>query len=107
MTTIEAPHYLLQMTERQFQDWIVGVATDHGWLHYHTYDSRRSDPGFPDLVLVKTGRPVLFYEVKTEKGRVSMAQQSWLGSLNRSNSQVKAMVVRPSDRDHIIADLTA
>ena len=41
------------MTEKEFQRLVVDYATLHGWMHYHTHDSRRSTPGFPDLVLVR------------------------------------------------------
>jgi hypothetical protein len=35
------------MTERTWQDQVVEAATLFGWAVYHTYDSRRSAPGFP------------------------------------------------------------
>ena len=41
------------MTEKQFQSHIVQYAKMRGWLVYHTHDSRRSEPGFPDLVAGK------------------------------------------------------
>lgn len=68
------------VTEKEFQAAVVRYAALHGWRTYHTHDSRRSNPGFPDLVLVKHGR-LVFAELKTEKGRVSAAQQEWLDAL--------------------------
>ena len=41
------------ITEEQFQQQIIDLADVRGWWHYHTRDSRRSDEGFPDLVLVR------------------------------------------------------
>ena len=58
--------YLRRITEAQFQARVVGIARENGFkvlrkdplqrpldLVYHTHDSRRSVPGFPDLVLCK------------------------------------------------------
>ena len=39
------------VTEKAFQTAVVELAELCGWKVYHTYDSRRSAPGFPDLVL--------------------------------------------------------
>jgi hypothetical protein len=103
---IEAPHYVLEMTEKQFQDLITEAADANGWLHYHTHDSRRSDPGFPDLVLVKPGHPILFLEVKREKGRVSWQQTAWLNAINAADGDhVIACLVRPSDWPWIALEL--
>ena len=92
------------MTERQFQSQVISAAKQLGWTHiYHTHDSRRSAPGFPDLVLVKTGR-IVFAELKAEKGRVSEAQKSWIAALRLAGCT--AFVWRPSDWDEICAILS-
>ena len=67
-------------TEREFQDAVVQLAQLCGWWIYHTHDSRRSAPGFPDLVLAKQGR-VVFAELKSQRGRVSEPQRAWLDAL--------------------------
>ncbi len=65
------------MTEKQFQTAVLKLAKLHGWLAYHTHDSRRSQPGFPDLVLIREGQ-LIVAELKTMKGRLSKAQEEWL-----------------------------
>ena len=90
------------MTEKQFQSHIVHVAQMKGWLVYHTYDSRRSAPGFPDLVLVR--EKVLFRELKTDKGRVTPAQKAWAASLQQAESDYKLW--RPSMMKAIYKELT-
>jgi hypothetical protein len=84
------------MSEKQFQAVVVASAQRHGWLVYHTYDSRRSEPGYPDLHLVhvRAGQSV-FRELKTETGRLSAQQTLWLGALNAVG--VDADVWRPMD----------
>lgn len=71
------------MTERELQQALLDAARLSGWTRrYHTHDSRRSEAGFPDLVLVHPRRLKLaFIEVKAAKGRVSDAQRGWLGDL--------------------------
>lgn len=99
------------MTERQLQDQIVRMAKVQGWLCYHTYDSRRSAPGFPDLVLVhpdRSGAPIIFAELKTEKGRVKPEQQAWIDAIQERmglliGDYVIADVFRPSDMDYVQA----
>lgn len=81
------------MSEAQFQSHVVALAHRLGWLVYHTHDSRRSEPGFPDLVLVR-GR-TLFRELKTSSGVLSKAQRVWLDRLESSGSD--AGVWRPAD----------
>lgn len=59
------------MKEAVLQAQIEQLARTLGWLVYHTHDSRRSQAGFPDLVLVHARqRRVLWRELKTQKGRV-------------------------------------
>jgi hypothetical protein len=85
------------MTEAQFQQQIIDMAKALGWLVYHTHDSRRSEPGFPDLVLVRDR--IVYLELKTETGRMSLEQQQWVAALSAAGGT--ALVVRPSDMDAI------
>jgi hypothetical protein len=64
-----------------------------GWLTFHDYDSRRSNPGLPDLLLVR--ERVVFAELKTEKGRLSEEQGRWLFRLDAAGAE--AHVWRPAD----------
>jgi hypothetical protein len=82
------------MTEREFQQQVVDWAQINGWLVFHPFDSRRSEPGFPDLTMVRDGR-LVFAELKTETGRVSGAQTEWLAGLEAAGCEVR--VWRPGD----------
>jgi VRR-NUC domain len=81
--------------EKDWQQTVIEAATYAGWLHYHTQDSRGSDPGFPDLVLVRPPR-VLFVELKTDAGRIQPAQRLWLTALEQCGT-VEVYVWRPRD----------
>ena len=88
-------------SERDFQAHVLAMAQAHGWLCYHTYDSRRSAPGFPDLLLVKDGF-FIFAELKTERGRLTTAQAEWIEALREHGCDaVISAVWRPSDLDDI------
>jgi hypothetical protein len=87
------------LTEKAFMQQVVDLATLHGWLVYHTYDSRRSSPGFPDLVMVK-GNTLLFAELKTEKGKLSQAQGQWLEALSKVET-ISSHIWKPSDWQEI------
>lgn len=68
----------LGMSEATLQGHILHTAKALGWLAYHTYDSRRSAKGFPDLVLVHALlRRLIFSELKKEAGRQSAEQHEW------------------------------
>ena len=89
------------MTERRLQTLVIDLARTLGYEPpYHTRDSRGSEPGFPDLVLLrlpKAGRPgrVLYAELKAQRGTVSAAQQSWLDRLRACGQETYCW--RPSD----------
>ncbi|GLY21667.1 hypothetical protein Misp04_13990 [Micromonospora sp. NBRC 101691] len=93
------------MTEAELQSNVRDLAHRLGLLTYHTADSRRSDAGWPDLVIV--GRRMLIRELKTETGRVRREQQDWIGAL--ASAGVDVAVWRPSDwrSGRIAAELTA
>lgn len=85
-----------KITEAQFQQQVIDLAKLHGYrLIYHTYSSRRSAPGFPDLVLINEQRGrALFRELKTETGRVAPAQFDWITGMTLAG--LDAGVWRPS-----------
>ena len=88
------------MTEKAFQNWVLTVAYLNRWRVYHTHDSRRSVPGFPDLVLVK-GKQLIFAELKTKRGNLSTPQKEWLDALRLTG--VTAEVWRPQGETAILA----
>ena len=74
-------------SEDDFQARVVALAKRNRWKCYHTHDSRRSDPGWPDLVMARGGR-LLLVECKRDVGKTSDAQDEWLDALNRVQNAV-------------------
>jgi len=68
------------INEKQFMAQVKQLATMMKWSWYHPYDSRKSAPGFPDLVLVRPPR-VIFAELKVEAGFLTPKQQEWAFAL--------------------------
>lgn len=89
------------LLEHQFTEQIIGskarpgIARQVGFRCYHTYRSKRSEPGFPDWTL--TRERLLFVELKTATGKVSDAQKTWGRDLIRAN--VEFYIPRPDDLD--------
>src|SRR4030095_3661937 len=90
----------LPVTEKALQQTIVAAAKLLNWRCYHTYDSRKSQPGFPDLCLVK-GKSLLFIECKTSSGKLTQKQGDWLVAL-QAVPGVLVHVARPNDLDSIL-----
>ncbi len=92
------------MTERELQELIREACRWHGVLVNHPYDSRRSEAGYPDLTIV--GKSVLFRELKSDRGRLTTAQDTWLRRLAAAG--LDADVWRPVDwSDRILSELGA
>jgi hypothetical protein len=88
-----APTALVDVLEKDWQRQVRDLAQTLGYRRaYHTFDSRRSDTGFPDLVLVGHKR-VIFLELKREQGKVSAAQAEWIAALRDNGAEV--YVARP------------
>lgn len=81
------PEQLPAISEKAFMAQVIKLAKLLGWLTYHTHRSDRSDPGFPDLVLVR-GERLIFAELKKEKGRFSTHQIMWLEWLGETSAEV-------------------
>ena len=87
-----------EWTEADLLRNVRELAHTYGWLTYHTWNSRHSEPGFPDLVMVKDRR-LIFAELKSGQGMPTAEQLTWLKSLRRAS--VEVYMWRPSDIDEI------
>lgn len=84
------------MTEAELLSTVLAIAKRHGWLAYHTHDSRRSQAGYPDLTLVHATRGrLLFRELKSQRGRLRPEQLTWLEAIYAVGQDVG--VWRPMD----------
>lgn len=72
-------------SERELQSYVQATAKQLGLLCYHTHDSRRSEPGFPDCVLVGPAG-LLFAELKAERGRLTVEQRRWGSKLAQAGA---------------------
>jgi len=72
--------------ETDVQAAILHVARLRGWRSYHTFDSRRSAAGFPDLVLVRDR--VVFAELKRQGALPRRDQVEWLDALAAAGCEV-------------------
>lgn len=97
------------MTEQQLQDAVIAAAQLLGWSVTHFRAARTTDgwrtpvagdaAGFPDLILVRAddlGGRVAFAELKSDRGRVTDAQEAWLDRL-RACPPAEVYVWRPID----------
>ena len=93
------------ISEKDFQAAVLALAKENGWLCYHTHDSRKSQAGFPDLVMVR-GVHLIFVELKTEDGKLGADQHNWIEAL-RGVERINVWVWRPSNWPIIVKILTA
>lgn len=88
------PGAAASISEKDWQAQVLELAGYYRWGWYHTYDSRRSAPGWPDLVLVRPPE-IIYVELKTNRGRLSRAQRAWLAVLEDCGQEIH--VWRPRD----------
>jgi hypothetical protein len=85
-------------SEKSFMGRVIAFAKERGWKVYHTFDSRRSEPGFLDLVCVRDR--VLFMELKKDGETPTKAQKEWYHAL--LNAGALAFVFWPGDYETIM-----
>lgn len=72
----------IHTTEAELREQVRTLAEIYGWQMYFTWNSRHSPSGFPDLVLANPAqRRVIFAELKTDNGRVTLQQAEWIATL--------------------------
>lgn len=81
------------LAERDLQRHVVALAKMCGWWVMHHADSIGTEPGWPDLTLIRGDR-VLFRELKTEDGKLRLAQAGVAALLMNAGQDFK--VWRPS-----------
>jgi len=93
-------------SEAEWQASVLEAAHRFGWATFHVYDSRRSNPGFPDLVCVRehdAGVRLVFAELKVRNGRLREEQKTWMDLLGRVGGNVQAEVWRwPQSWDRVL-----
>jgi hypothetical protein len=95
------------MTEAQLQRRVREVTKQLGYLHYHTSNSRKSERGFPDsLVVHPSGGTLWALELKVERAIPTREQQSWLTAL-RQVTRVEAGVCYPQDLESVVQQFIA
>lgn len=101
-------------TEDEWQSTVLDYARLRGWIAHHDRPARTSrgwttpiqgTPGFPDLVLVRFGDPVLFVELKSATGRLSDDQRRWQERLVAAGAEYRLW--RPCDWDEVRRTLDA
>lgn len=100
-----------QVSERQLQERLRLLCLRQQVPYYHTHNSLRSQPGFPDTVIIRPPARfpapwLILAELKTERGRLSDAQQQWRAALEAVAAVcpgVAYFLWRPSDWPDIIA----
>lgn len=102
-----------ELSEVQYQAWIVERALEHGWAHqFHVrraqvkgvWLTNTSTPGVPDLWLLRPPHLVVL-EVKKWGGRPSPEQLAWIAGLQQVPG-VEAFVVDPTDAADVLDLLT-
>jgi hypothetical protein len=91
------------VTEAELLSTVRDACRWSGVMCYHVFDSRRSEPGYPDLTLVGLSG-VVFRELKSSTGRLTPAQRTWLDRLNAAGAD--AAVWRPDSwPDRVLTEL--
>lgn len=89
-----------EWTEKQWLEQVRKLAGQLGWLCYHPHQSKFSEPGYPDLTLVR--ERVVFVELKRHapSAKLSPHQILWRDRLVEAGAEW--YLWRPADADEIV-----
>ena len=90
----------LKQSEREFQAQLMQVVEMLGGMVYHTYDSRRSPKGYPDLTIIRADSgDMIWAELKVGKKQPTSTRSGyWLRAL----PDHQAYLWRPEDWDDAV-----
>ena len=89
------------VTEKQWLQQVITLARQRGYLVYHTHNSQKSAPGWPDVAFAKAASPLYLVELKTTHGQLSGHQRLWIDTLRQTTGLV-VEVWRPDDWDTVL-----
>lgn len=92
----------LELSEAQWFEQVRSLLDLYGWRWMHHYDSRRTNPGVPDILAVR-GCRLLALELKREGGRTTPEQRAWLAALAEAGAEVA--VYQPHQREALARTL--
>lgn len=75
-----------KMPESALQQAVEDRCDALGLLWYHVNDSRRDNPGMPDLIVV--GTTTVFVELKSMRGKLRPEQKTFMTALRDSGQHV-------------------
>ena len=84
----------MEIPEKDLQQQVEQLLRLFCWRYYHTWNSRRSAQGFPDLIALRRERH-LVAELKKEGGEPTPEQQNWLDEFEEVGFEV--YIWRPAD----------
>lgn len=93
------------MTEAELERAVWGLVKLYRLDGYHTHNSQRSQPGFPDWVIV--GKRIMFRELKSPDGAMRPAQIRWLYGLRAAGADAEVWRPRDLASGRIAAELAA
>lgn len=83
----ECKPLLKDESESVFQANVNNLLRNQGWMVYHTQDSRKCEPGFPDTVALRGNRQ-LIVELKTKRRNLTPEQYFWLLAFCAAGAEV-------------------
>lgn len=90
----------LACSEKTLMQSVLDLARLNGWLCYHVHDSRRSAPGFPDILAIR-GAELLAIECKSQRGKLTSDQERWLRAF-AGVERVASLMVKPAGWDQVV-----
>ena len=77
----------LEGDEKAFQAAVVKLAKRNGCMVFHVYNSRKSEPGWPDLFILR-GHKCWIRELKVPPNTTTPEQDEWLAALRQAGFDV-------------------